>query len=76
MYKEDNNKEFVCNECNSYLDNKELNNHNCPYCGSEEIYINNNDNSDPDDEDCAFIQTESGIAYVKCEPGISKNIKL
>jgi len=46
-YKDETKKEFVCRQCCTFLDTKELNNGKCPKCDTDEdVYLN-----DLNDED-------------------------
>jgi len=33
-------KEFICRDCNTFLDSKELKNGQCPHCGSDAVFLN------------------------------------
>ena len=43
-FKDNKEKEFVCRQCNTYLDTNELEDGKCPNCkNDEDIFINNED---------------------------------
>lgn len=43
IFKEDTDKEFVCKECNTFLDQNELEDGNCPNCESDDNVFHNDD---------------------------------